>query len=56
VALLSGVPAVSPLTEDGAGEFSGETTYDSHCVLSSAVCTFSSGDGGNPGGYPAYNP
>jgi len=40
----------------GAGEFSGEATYDSHCVLSSAVCTFSTGDSGNPGGYPAYNP
>jgi subtilase family serine protease len=40
----------------GAGEFSGEATYDSHCNLSSAVCTFSSGDSGNPGGYPAYNP
>lgn len=40
----------------GAGEFSGETSYDSHCNLSSAVCTFSSGDSGNPGGYPAYNP
>jgi subtilase family serine protease len=40
----------------GAGEFSGETTYDSHCILSSAVCTFSTGDSGNPGGYPAYNP
>jgi len=40
----------------GSGEFSGETSYDSRCDLSSAVCTFSSGDSGNPGGYPAYNP
>jgi subtilase family serine protease len=40
----------------GAGEFSGETTYDAHCILTSAVCTFSTGDSGNPGGYPAYNP
>ncbi len=40
----------------GGGEFSSETSYDSHCRLSRAVCTFSSGDSGNPGGYPAYNP
>ncbi len=40
----------------GAGEFSGETAYDSHCTLSNAVCTFSTGDSGNPGGYPAYSP
>jgi subtilase family serine protease len=40
----------------GANEFSGESGYDSHCKLTNAVCTFSSGDGGNPGGYPAYNP
>jgi subtilase family serine protease len=29
---------------------------DSYCKLTKAVCVFSSGDGGNPGGYPAYNP
>lgn len=40
----------------GASEFSGETSYDSHCNLANAVCTFSTGDAGNPGGYPAYNP
>ncbi len=40
----------------GASEFNGESVYDSHCALSTAVCTFSSGDGGNPGLYPAYNP
>jgi subtilase family serine protease len=40
----------------GASEFSSETSYDAHCKLNSAVCTFSSGDSGNPGGYPAYNP
>ncbi len=40
----------------GAGEFNGETTYDSHCQLSTAVCVFSTGDSGNPGTYPAYNP
>ena len=38
----------------GAGEFGGETAYDSHCAI--PLCTFSSGDSGNPGGYPAYNP
>ncbi len=40
----------------GAGEFSSETAYDFHCALSTAVCTFASGDSGNPGLYPAYNP
>lgn len=39
-----------------AGEFSGEASYDSKCALTKAVCVFSSGDSGNPGGYPAYNP
>lgn len=40
----------------GGSEFSGETSYDSHCALLTAVCTFASGDSGNPGIYPAYNP
>jgi subtilase family serine protease len=39
-----------------AGELSGETTMDSYCKLTRAVCVFASGDSGNPGGYPAYNP
>jgi subtilase family serine protease len=38
------------------GEFAGETSDDSYCQLSSAVCVFSTGDTGNPGGYPAYSP
>jgi subtilase family serine protease len=38
----------------GGGEFSSETTYDSSCA--NVLCVFSSGDSGNPGGYPAYNP
>jgi subtilase family serine protease len=38
----------------GASEFSSETAYDSHCSLSTAVCTFASGDSGNPGLWPAY--
>ncbi|MGH3373908.1 MAG: S53 family peptidase [Actinoallomurus sp.] len=33
-----------------------ESTYDRHCRLAHGVCLFSSGDSGNPGGYPAYNP
>ncbi|HET7034409.1 MAG TPA: fibronectin type III domain-containing protein [Thermomicrobiaceae bacterium] len=40
----------------GGDEFAGEEALDSHCVLSHAICVFSSGDSGNPGGYPAYNP
>ena len=39
-----------------AGEISGETTTDSYCKLTKAICVFASGDAGNPGGYPAYNP
>ena len=40
----------------GTNEFLFERIFDSHCVLSSAVCVFSTGDYGNPGLYPAYNP
>ena len=39
-----------------AGEISGETTTDTYCKLTKALCVFASGDAGNPGGYPAYNP
>lgn len=38
------------------GEISGETVNDSHCKLLKAVCVFSTGDSGYPGGYPAYSP
>ena len=38
----------------GGGEFGGEKAYDSYCEY--VLCVFSSGDSGNPGGYPAYNP
>ncbi|HET7034214.1 MAG TPA: CARDB domain-containing protein [Thermomicrobiaceae bacterium] len=40
----------------GTGEYWGETSFDSHCALGTAVCTFATGDAGNPGGYPAYSP
>jgi len=40
----------------GATEFTGEAMYDNRCKLAAAVCTFSSGDAGNPGLYPAYSP
>ncbi len=40
----------------GGAEFSGETAGDRHCALTSALCVFSAGDGGNPGDYPAYDP
>ena len=39
-----------------AGELSGESSMDSYCKLTKAVCVFATGDNGNPGGYPAYNP
>src|SRR5262249_39836997 len=40
----------------GGGEFSSEAFYDGHCALATAVCTFASGDGGNPGLWLGYNP
>jgi subtilase family serine protease len=51
----SGVSVISN-SWGSAGEISGETTYDSYCKLTKALCVFASGDAGNPGGYPAYNP
>ncbi len=38
------------------GEFVDETYYDHFCQLTDSVCVASSGDRGNPGSYPAYNP
>ena len=38
------------------GEINGEALNDTHCKLTKAVCVFSTGDSGNPGGYPAYSP
>jgi subtilase family serine protease len=38
------------------GEFSTETSFDHYCQLATGVCTFSTGDSGHPGGYPAYSP
>ena len=40
----------------GSAEFSGETTLDSKCKLTAKLFVFSTGDDGNPGSYPAYNP
>ena len=40
----------------GSPEFSGETTLDTYCKLTTKLCVFSTGDNGNPGSYPAYNP
>lgn len=40
----------------GTNEFSSESLYDSHCRLAAAVCTAASGDAGNPGIWPAYDP
>jgi subtilase family serine protease len=51
-ARVSGVVVIS--NSWGGGEFSSETNYDIYCK--EVLCVFSSGDSGNPGGYPAYNP
>ena len=40
----------------GTPEFSGETTHDAMCKLATALCVLASGDRGNPGSYPAFNP
>ena len=41
----------------GGFEFGNEKAFDGHCAnLLAAVCVFASGDFGNPGFYPAYNP
>ena len=40
----------------GGSEFQGETQLDGHCALASTLCVFSTGDTGNPGQYPAYDP
>ena len=39
-----------------SGEYSTETSDDGHCNLATAICTAASGDSGNPGGWPAYDP
>ena len=49
-------PAVISNSWGFGGEFKGETSDDHYCQLTAGLCTFSSGDSGNPGGYPAYNP
>jgi subtilase family serine protease len=40
----------------GGAEFPQETTADWHCALARTVCLFSTGDLGNPGEWPAYDP
>ena len=37
-------------------EFGNEDSWDPHCALKNAVCVFATGDGGNPGSYPAFGP
>ncbi|MDQ1633075.1 MAG: hypothetical protein QOC80_3047 [Frankiaceae bacterium] len=39
-----------------SAEFAGQSAQDAHCALTTAVCVQATGDDGNPGGYPAYNP
>jgi hypothetical protein len=40
----------------GGAEFTGETAGDSACALARTVCVFSTGDQGNPGEWPAFDP
>ncbi len=40
----------------GSTEFSTQSTFDARCKLTAKLCVFSTGDYGNPGSYPAYNP
>ena len=48
--------AVSMSWGYSGGDFSDETYYDHFCAVQSTICVVASGDFGNPGGYPAYNP
>lgn len=48
--------AVSMSWGYSGGNFSDETYYDHFCAVQSTVCVVASGDFGNPGSYPAYNP
>lgn len=54
VARRKGVHVIS--NSYGGEEWAGETAYDASCKLATAVCAYASGDGGNPGIDPAYNP
>ncbi|HEY2505829.1 MAG TPA: S53 family peptidase [Streptosporangiaceae bacterium] len=48
--------AVSMSWGISGGDFSEEDYYDHFCAVRSTVCVVASGDYGNPGSYPAYNP
>ena len=53
----AGLPNVSVVSMSfGAGEFSGETTWDANFVHSGVTFVASTGDNGSPGNYPAYSP
>jgi subtilase family serine protease len=54
VAVANGASVVS--MSWGGGEFSGETSYDSHFSVSGVTFTASSGDSGNGVEYPAASP
>jgi hypothetical protein len=53
---VAGHPAAVSMSWGINEEFSDETYYDHFCAVRSTVCVVSSGDYGNPGEYPAYNP
>jgi subtilase family serine protease len=50
--------ALADVTSDswGAGEYSGETFFDSYLLTAHGPVLFSTGDSGAPGGYPAFSP
>src|SRR5712691_5613018 len=54
VAVQNGASAVS--MSFGGGEFSGETSYDTHFAVNGVTFTASSGDSGNGVEYPAASP
>lgn len=57
ISYASKQPGVTVISNSwGSLEIQGETTLDSYCKLTTAVCVAASGDVGNPGTYPAYNP
>ena len=55
-AAVASHPAAVSMSWGLPEEFSDETYYDHFCTATKTVCVVSSGDYGNPGSYPAYNP